>query len=135
MRRQKLYTSQAFFGPGAVQDLIRHLFSTYSGTKVSEGANWLWYSSVTHNPYRSEHFRAQALAAAKAYEETLLGGRKPASVAAAIVYAVSRSMGFGVKQSGVCGFFGVTEVSVRNNINYLVNQGMVQSYNPVRDYD
>lgn len=134
MRRQKLYTSQAFFGPGAVQDLIRHLFSTYSSMRVVDVYSTL-VISAQKNPYRNEYFRAEALAAAKVYEDTLLGGRKPASVAAAIVYAIGRSRGYGVKQSGVCGFFGVTEVSVRNNIKYLVQQGMVQSYNPLRHYD
>lgn len=56
----------------------------------------------------------------------MLGGRKPASVSAAIVWGVGKNLNLGIKQFWIAKYFGVTEVSLRNNLNYLYRQGLVE---------
>lgn len=79
------------------------------------------------NPFGSGSYEKECLKVASAYEQSMIGGRKPSSVAAAIVYGVSSLYGLGVKQMFVAKYFGVTEVSLRNNLKYLKNNNYLLS--------
>jgi hypothetical protein len=124
MRKQKIYSSNGSWGEKSVLAPIQECFTEYSKLKPTS-MHKIW-SSTTDNPFHSDKFRNECEDAANKYESTMLGGRKPSSVAAAIVYGVGRRYNLGVKQFWVSKYFKVTEVSLRNNLNYLYKQGIVE---------
>jgi len=117
MRKQKLFSSDGKWGERSVQEPIKHCFFFYS--KMKPRSMYSIWSSPVANPFASSAYEKACLSVAVAYENSMIGGRKPSSVAAAVVYGVSRLYGLGVKQMWVAKYFDVTEVSLRNNLKYL----------------
>lgn len=99
MRRTKIHSNEGLWGPGSIQTLVKEYFFE------SRNKNKVYYE--------------ECMLAAKRYELKAIGGRKPGSIAAAIVYTKGAGYFPRTVQDSVCKFFGVTEVSARNNRRYL----------------
>ena len=124
MKKPKINSSNGSWGENSVLAPIQECFESYSKYKATS-MHSIWESKID-NPFASDYYKRQCEEAAINYESTMLGGRKPSSVAAAIVYGVGRRNKLGVKQYWVSRYFGITEVSLRNNLNYLLKNGLVQ---------
>lgn len=124
VRKQKIYSSEGNWGIGSVREPIKELFKFYEKTRPGSNMK-IW--STPDNPFASDSYYKLCDLAGRIYEASMMGGRKPASVSAAIVYGVSRNKGLGVKQYWIAKYFGVTEVSLRNNLKYLENNNIIET--------
>jgi len=107
MASKKIVTEKNNTGMKCVQNRINAFYADYPCSRVSDAA---W---------------TESLEAAQRYESTLVGGRKPSAIAAAIVYFVGLRFSLGYTQSSLAYYYGVTEVSLRNNLFFLKIKGIV----------